>query len=1354
LNYIFPRKYKILFFLSLFILFWIIVISIASNVIISKVPDNINEIIIKKNQERTNITLKEFDNTKNSLSETTKLIIDNLDFKKALEKGDLRKLFDVLNSFNLENKSIEVFDKRMESIFFSGKQIPSEILLIQKALSGNTSELIKDVGFFTYLINYTPIRDALDENKITGVLLSAILIDSKYSEYQFELVSKVLSTDLSDRFNTTVKVESYNSNLIKPQYDSSLVSVELSSFDKKLIGYISFQSYDLNNHIENIIALANKIRAVLTFLFSIFLFPIVLRLINLFKSPLTKIILFLISLLLVRYLWISAGFPSYLTNSEIFNPMYYASKFGNGMLKSLGELLVTVHFLLIFTLFVVYSSFSKFFNNGAQKEKIISLVIKNILLIPLFFFLFYAFGTALRSLIYDSNIIFLDKSNILPDLPLFIIQLSILFIAFSYLTLHSVIIIYFLNSIRNVISSKIFKRFYIIITYLVFLLINQILNFLEIDFKLYNLYRVLIISIIFLFAFYILKSSTLKRNYNIFSIRNFSLLLLQCIIITPIIILDITKSQETTIIENIGIELAEDQSEKIIFLISEELGKINDNKDIEQFIKEDTKIPKLAYYLWSSSKFSFEKFKSDLIILDTNKKIISDFNSSNNLINSDTIVSYLKRNFFNKKVNLDSFDNMDSLSFSSDENQYEEDVSELADQINFNEISILDNKLNNFFVGILPIEKKTFKNTQFSEKLGYIIITINSESFSLFSENKFTGNFDIQGERLFERLITKPVITEFNNGEIINSSDMDVSKSVSKYLDLFKESVKNTDKNYGWRYDQLVNERYRTLYIIKENENVKENRNERIFAVSAKRDDFGLLMFYFLKFVLFAITVFLGFYLLYALSYLYNIKAIQFYFKEKLLASFILVSVIPIVFLAIYTRTYINNKNDLNYKNQLLSDLNLLNETLKDEKVLFNKYKSDDTIKQAANEILKRNFENSNKNYNIFVKNKLISTTNEELYKSDFLDSRISNDGYYNIVIFKKDLYLHTKNIQGQNYLVGYKPLKDRNGFINGIISSFSVYKQKEIQEELTETLTFIFGSYFIVIVILLLLVSIIVNKISEPILLLKEATDKVAQGNEGFQLKISRRDEVGSLVESFNKMTKDLQKSNEKLKKAEREAAWRDIARRVAHEIKNPLTPMKLSIQHLYNLYLENDVEEYGKVLKKTKDLIINEIDKLNKIASAFYDFAKLPKRNYESVNINEILDDVISLYSLDDKVEFVRKLDTKVPKILADKQELNRIFQNLIKNSIQSFRDNGKIILKTYDSESGVIFEIIDNGCGIESDIANKLFEPNFSTKTTGMGLGLAITKKSLDDMKAKIFISSKLNEGTTVKIEFKKL
>lgn len=1357
-TYIFPRKYKILLIVSAAIAVWMIFVKFSSMYVISKSYDDEKAILDEKNNERIEFCRRKTESLIGDVGRLSNGISESPGIRKDAERSDVRRLFETVNDLETdENTSIEIFDKRLESICFRGNQVSPEIILMQKALNGNGSTVIRETGFFTYLIVYTPIKSLTNEVNTTGVLVVSVLIDSKYSPSQFEISEKVLSAELSKEIGKHVHIES-SVQAGNSYYDTTGTDrINITTSDGKVIGRIIYTKYTLAEHVDGIEDLSGKSMAVLSLLMTLAVIPVVLRLINLFKPATLKIFLFFVFLVIVRYFWIIAGCPSGIVAGGIFQTHYFAVKFGLGMFKSLGDLLVTTLFVSAFALYTAYISFDYMmkYRNEEDTDKFAVRLVKVVLVTALFFSMFFFYGASLRNLIYDSNIKFLDKVNIIPEPPLFILQLSIFLISFSFFLFEIIFIFVVLHGFRQQFRTGYLKKYYILISLLLFLLVNFLIYAAGLNLELVNLQRIFVIALLFIYAVYLSNFLVQKRSFNFFSLRNISVLLVLSMIVTPVIILDITKSQETRYIENIGSELIENQNDKIVYLISDELGKFNDDRELETYIKDDNKISKLAFYLWSGSKFSYAKYKSDLMVLDTSGKIISDFNTSNNLILSDSVASFLKRNYFQSDIDFGVDESDSTFSGEDDEGYMTEDGGTGPEPITFDNITIFENRKNKYFAGILPLEKVGLRNTEFEEVIGYVVIALNSETINFYSENEFNTKFDGDEEKMPERLLSKPVLTEILNGEVINSTNVDVSRALLKYLPMFEESIKNSERPVSWRYDMLMNERYRTFYIQSPVTDNEENglgiNDERIFAVSIQRDDFGLLTFYFLKFILFSLTVFIAVASVYIVTFLFRLNQISFNFREKLFLSFIIVSVIPIVFLAVYTRSYINNKNDLTYRNQMLSDLNILNETLKDEKILFNKYKPTDTIKQAGKDILYKNFGNSDKNYNIFIRNKLVASTNEELYKSDFLDTRADAEGYFNISVLKKDVFVQNANIRGQNYLVGYKPLKDRNNNINGIISSLSVYRQKEIQEELTETLTFIFGSYFIVIMILLIVVSFVTAKISKPILILQKATERLAKGEEDFVIDIERSDELGSLVDSFNKMTKDLAKSKNRLKKAEREAAWRDIARRVAHEIKNPLTPMKLSIQHLYFLYQEKDFENFEAVLKKTKELIINEIDKLNRIATAFSDFAKLPSRNYEPLNVNDILTDVVSLYSLNRNVEFEKELQEDLSPVLGDKQELNRVFQNLIKNAVQSIAKSGRITVTSYNLGKHVVVEIKDNGCGMEPEILAKLFEPNFSTKSTGMGLGLAITRKSLEDMKAEIKIESKVNLGTTVRIEF---
>ncbi len=492
----------------------------------------------------------------------------------------------------------------------------------------------------------------------------------------------------------------------------------------------------------------------------------------------------------------------------------------------------------------------------------------------------------------------------------------------------------------------------------------------------------------------------------------------------------------------------------------------------------------------------------------------------------------------------------------------------------------------------------------------------------------------------------------------------------------------------------------------------------------------------------------------YFLYYVSSRKLIVFNFREKLLTSFIIVSVIPIILLAVYTRSFIKSKYDITFENQIKSDLNLISENFKNGNLSIFNDKIPDSTKRKEKAILTKNLSRADKNFNLYLGSKLLSTTNEELFKSDLLDERVDGSAYYNLNYDKKDVYFKNLELPGYSFYAGYKPILDKNNNLKAVISSQTVYRQNEINEELTESLTFIFGIYIIVIIVLLLFITFFVERITRPISILKLATDKLSRGESNIRIELDRKDEFGSLVDSFNRMTAELEVSKEKLKKAEREAAWRDIARRVAHEIKNPLTPMKLSIQHLYDLYLNKKNEEkFEGTLTKTKNIMLNEIDKLNKIATEFSNFVKLPERNYIEVDVNEIITDVVSLYEKSPGITFEISLQENLNLITGDKQELNRVFQNIIKNSVQSIYTEGTIKIVSRESDLYINVTIEDNGEGMDNETMEKLFEPNFSTKSSGMGLGLSITKKSLDSMDAKINYDSVKGKGTKVNIVFSK-
>lgn len=1357
------KRLKILILIACLILFWIILIQLFTGYLKSGVEENWDDISIEKTEEQKSVILNLYNSYQNDVTNLYTEITSSPEIIKEIQKSESKKLFEELLKLNTGNNyQIEIYNTRLELLAFKGRKLDSDIYSLQKCLSGKKFTVLKEIGFYTFLIEYSPVYNPKENTQIIGLILTSKLIDIKYQINNKFFQNSGLLNDINSSLNFIPQIIPANIISGALNIDSAELSdkqiVELKGIDNSTIGILLFPKYNRVTHEQKIDSLSLKIKSALIFGITIILFIILFYLLDKIKSQFLKFSLFIVFLIAIRLIWLEFYFPSKIFEVEIFSPAYYASTIGFGLAKSIGELLITSLFILFISIYSILL-IGKYGARNSPKRTFPSLLIagcKRVFLVTIFFVLIYIFGSVSQSIVYDSNLKFIDKTNIIPNLELFTIQLIVLILAFSlFLFLSTIIISLLSNSIKVIFKRKTLKNYYIPASLLVLLIISALISSIYIEYKIDTLNLLLIIFFSFGFGVFLGVRIFLSNKYRIFSAKNISIIILFCTIIIPGILLENITSQETEFVEIIGKNIAEQDNDKIKFLLMTELSNIAESKRLEKDIRNKNKLTELGFSIWAESKFSEENFNSAIIILDTNKKIQSDFIFNSDVLIPDSIIVFASSNLksikpvFETETNVFN-DSIDSEYILEEDEEYTEDVPELSSKNIFvsDNVIIMDNSDEKYYLGIVPIEKVELKNTSFATTLGYLLVAVQYESKNLLVQSSLQLFKNYSKDNFYEKLISKPVITEYVGGEVFSSTNRDLSKDNTISLDAFRESVRDKGEKSNWRYEIINNEKYRTFYILA---NSKENTGkERIYSISLKRNDFKLTVFFYLKFILFAVFVYLLIMIIVSSFTIFHIRTnkIKLNFREKLFASFFIVSVIPIVLLAFYTRSFIKNKYDYNFQNQIVSDLNLVSQSVKGKQFNINNI---DTLRKDRNESLTKDLANTDKNFNLFLNTKLVSTTNDELFKSDLLDTRVDADAYYNILFLRKDFYSKTEEIGDYSFIVGYKPFFDSKNNVIGLMSSQTVYRQNEIKEELAEILTFIFGTYLIVIIVLMFLVIYLTERISKPILSLQYATEKIAKGESNIVLKNSRKDEIGNLVESFNKMAKELESSKDRLKKAEREAAWRDIARRVAHEIKNPLTPMKLSIEHLYEMYKDDAKNNFPEVLKKTRTIIINEIDKLNKIATEFSNFAKLSGRNYEETDLNEIISEVISLYKLSPDIEFREFPDASIDKIFADKQELNRIFQNLIKNSIQAISSNGIIEIRTFMKDDFVCAEVSDNGNGMDSVMMNNLFEPNFSTKSTGMGLGLAITKKSLDDMKAGIKFESKIDVGTKVLLNF---
>jgi len=278
-----------------------------------------------------------------------------------------------------------------------------------------------------------------------------------------------------------------------------------------------------------------------------------------------------------------------------------------------------------------------------------------------------------------------------------------------------------------------------------------------------------------------------------------------------------------------------------------------------------------------------------------------------------------------------------------------------------------------------------------------------------------------------------------------------------------------------------------------------------------------------------------------------------------------------------------------------------------------------------------------------------------------------------------------------------------------------------------------------------------IANQITRPLVLIQENLQKMQLGKRNEPISYSRQDEIGSLVREYNKKVEDLAISAELLARSERESAWREMAKQIAHEIKNPLTPMKLNIQYLQRA--KGKDEDYNKHLDRVTSILIEQIDNLSNIATEFSNFAKIPTASNQVFKLAEQLQKMIDLYETYNQAEIVFHTNGyDYIEVNADKEQLSRAIINLIRNAIQSIPDNrkGKISMELTRREDMAVIAITDNGAGIPVELRHKLFTPSFTTKTSGMGLGLAIVKNIVENFSGKIWFETEIGKGTTFYIE----
>jgi nitrogen fixation/metabolism regulation signal transduction histidine kinase len=374
-------------------------------------------------------------------------------------------------------------------------------------------------------------------------------------------------------------------------------------------------------------------------------------------------------------------------------------------------------------------------------------------------------------------------------------------------------------------------------------------------------------------------------------------------------------------------------------------------------------------------------------------------------------------------------------------------------------------------------------------------------------------------------------------------------------------------------------------------------------------------------------------------------------------------------------------------------------------------------------------------------------SSNPFIYSKGILSKKMNPLAFYYMNNEDMVQYINQEQMGDVEYQSIYSPIRDVNGNAYAYLNIPSFVSEVELKSEISKFLVTIINLNAFIFLVAGVISLFITNRITSSFILIGHKMREINLGKLNEEIAWNRDDEIGGLVKEYNKMVVKLGESALALAKSEREGAWREMARQVAHEIKNPLTPMKLSIQYLQKA-IDNDSVNVKELSSNVARTLVEQIDHLSKIAADFSQFANIGTVRNEVFDLNEMLYSLSSLYESTENLEFKWiPLNLRIL-VLADKTQLNRLFTNLFQNAVEACtkRELCSVVVTEEVLGDSVVITVTDNGDGIPLTMRSKIFMPNFTTKSSGTGLGLAMSKTIVEQAKGDIWFKTIEGVGTS--------
>jgi nitrogen fixation/metabolism regulation signal transduction histidine kinase len=378
----------------------------------------------------------------------------------------------------------------------------------------------------------------------------------------------------------------------------------------------------------------------------------------------------------------------------------------------------------------------------------------------------------------------------------------------------------------------------------------------------------------------------------------------------------------------------------------------------------------------------------------------------------------------------------------------------------------------------------------------------------------------------------------------------------------------------------------------------------------------------------------------------------------------------------------------------------------------------------------------------------LVASSQMRMFNEGLVSRRMNPEAFVHLSYLDQTDYVHEERIGDLTYISAYTPFYSQSGELLAYLNLPYFAKQVELENEVYSFLVAVIN-IFVLLFILSIVVGLFISQwITAPLRAIRESLAEIELGKTNKLIPYSSNDEIGLLVAEYNAKVSELEHNAEKLSQSERESAWREMAKQVAHEIKNPLTPMKLSVQHLSRSITQGHKVDEAQVMRLS-DNLVEQIDALTEIANAFSNFARMPVAKNESVDLISTIQNAAGLFDKFERASiYVHTNGIGEALVKSDKEQIIRVFNNLIKNALQSIPEEHPGEIKIRISKDAEVYTVAveDNGVGIPESDYGKIFVPNFTTKSRGMGLGLAITKSIVESSGGKIWFESTPGLGST--------